>query len=211
LTLRDMADATKVPLKVLDAIENNDSARLPHEFFTRGFVRAYAAEVGLDAGQTVEDYAAQFMKETPSGPVESAVSTTPESGTARSELRAGHVSALVLCSVVAGYAINSALTPSGAQAPAAPAPPPLVAAASVCITPPAVDSVPVVPVLVRRTRSVPLTAGTAGTLETSATAASDSQNIPREPSVVPLTIDSLPVVPVPTLNLPPTPSTPPIE
>ena len=209
LTLRDISDATKVPVRVLDAMERNDRARLPHEFFTRGFVRAYATEVGLDAAETAEDYAAQVMKETPSA---SAVTTASEGGAARSEARAGHAPLLVLCSVVAGYGLNSALTATGTQVPAAPTPPPLVAAAaSVCIPSPATDSVPVVPVLIRQTRRVPLTVGTSGTAESfSTTPASNTDAVPRGPSVVPLMIDSLPIFPIPTLDAPPAPSTPPI-
>ena len=210
LTLRDISDATKVPVRVLDAMERNDRARLPHEFFTRGFVRAYAAEVGLDAEETAEDYAAQFMKETPNE-LESAVTTASEGGPARSEARAGHAPLLVLCSVVAGYGINSVLTVTGAQVPAAPTPPPLVAAVSVCIPSPATESVPVIPVLTRQTRRVPQTVGTSGTGESSVTAAApNTDGIPNRPSVVPLTIDSLPIVPIPTVDAPPAPSTPPI-
>jgi hypothetical protein len=144
---------------------------------------------------------------TPSEPLESAVSTT-----ARSEVRAGHAPLLVLCSVVAGYAINSALTVDGAQVPAVPTPPPLVAAANVCIPSPEADSVPVVPQLVKQVRKIPLAVGTPGTLATPATVTvSDSQTVPREPAVVPLSIDSLPIVPIPTLDAPPPPSTPPID
>ena len=48
LTLDDIARTTKIPVALLDAIERDDDARLPQGFFTRGFVRTYAIEAGLD-------------------------------------------------------------------------------------------------------------------------------------------------------------------
>jgi cytoskeleton protein RodZ len=48
LSLRDVADRTKIRTTILGAIENNDVDHLPPPIFTRGFVKAYAREVGLD-------------------------------------------------------------------------------------------------------------------------------------------------------------------
>jgi cytoskeleton protein RodZ len=48
LSLRDIADRTKIRTTILDAIENNDVDHLPPPIFARGFVKAYAREVGLD-------------------------------------------------------------------------------------------------------------------------------------------------------------------
>lgn len=48
LSLRDVADRTKIRVAILDAIENNDTDRLPPPIFARGFVKAFAREVGLD-------------------------------------------------------------------------------------------------------------------------------------------------------------------
>ena len=48
LSLRDIADRTKIRTTILGAIENNEVDHLPPPIFTRGFVKAYAREVGLD-------------------------------------------------------------------------------------------------------------------------------------------------------------------
>ena len=48
LSLSDIADRTKIRTTILGAIENNEIDHLPPPIFTRGFVRAYAREVGLD-------------------------------------------------------------------------------------------------------------------------------------------------------------------
>jgi hypothetical protein len=54
LTLDDLSRTTKIPVSILDAIERNDSARLPQGFFTRAFVRAYAREVGVNADDVLD-------------------------------------------------------------------------------------------------------------------------------------------------------------
>ena len=56
LTLDEISRTTKIPVSLLRAIERNDVARLPQGFFTRAFVRAYAAEVGLDADHILESF-----------------------------------------------------------------------------------------------------------------------------------------------------------
>src|SRR4051812_2249892 len=47
LTLRDVADATKVSRSTLELIECGDLSRLPAEVFVRGFIRSYAKVVGV--------------------------------------------------------------------------------------------------------------------------------------------------------------------
>src|SRR5687767_6003841 len=58
LSLRDIADRTKIRTTILGAIENNEVDHLPPPIFTRGFVRAYAREVGLDPQAFAETLAA---------------------------------------------------------------------------------------------------------------------------------------------------------
>jgi cytoskeleton protein RodZ len=60
LSLDQLARTTKISLATLRAIEDNEIERLPGGIFTRGFLRAYAREVGLDSDETVTRYLAQF-------------------------------------------------------------------------------------------------------------------------------------------------------
>jgi cytoskeleton protein RodZ len=60
LSIDAIAERTRVQPRALAAIELNDPAALPPRPFGRGFVRAYAEEVGLDPDRTVRDYFAQF-------------------------------------------------------------------------------------------------------------------------------------------------------
>jgi cytoskeleton protein RodZ len=63
ITLRQIANATKISIAALDALERNDIARLPGGLFSRAFVRAYAIEVGLDPEETTRDFMAQFPQD----------------------------------------------------------------------------------------------------------------------------------------------------
>jgi len=60
LSLDQLSQATKISVAILRAIENNEVDKLPGGIFTRGFLRAYAREVGLDPEGTVRRYLAEF-------------------------------------------------------------------------------------------------------------------------------------------------------
>src|SRR5712692_5411474 len=60
LSLDQLSRATKIRVANLRAIENNEVDKLPGGIFTRGLLRAYAREVGLDLEDTVQRYLAQF-------------------------------------------------------------------------------------------------------------------------------------------------------
>jgi len=56
ISLREVAEATKVNLRYLEAIERNQFDRLPGGVFNRGFVRAYAEFIGVDPEAMVNAY-----------------------------------------------------------------------------------------------------------------------------------------------------------
>ena len=60
ITLRQIANATKISVGVLEALERNDISHLPGGIFGRAFVRSYAVEVGLDPEATIQDFIATF-------------------------------------------------------------------------------------------------------------------------------------------------------
>jgi cytoskeleton protein RodZ len=65
LTVDAVARATRVQPRILAAIERDDVAAVPPRPFGRGFVKAYAVEMGLDGDQVTRDYFAQFAPPTP--------------------------------------------------------------------------------------------------------------------------------------------------
>jgi cytoskeleton protein RodZ len=64
-SIESISAATKISPTVLRAIENNAFDRVPGGLFTRGFLRAYAREVGLNGEAIVQQYRAEF--ELPAG------------------------------------------------------------------------------------------------------------------------------------------------
>src|SRR5579862_8125779 len=56
ISLDRIAAETRISTRFLLAIENEEFNLLPGGIFNRGFVRTYAAKVGLDPDQSVADY-----------------------------------------------------------------------------------------------------------------------------------------------------------
>jgi len=63
IPLREIAEATKVNLRFLEALERDDFSGLPGGLFTRGFIRAYAHHIGADADRLVNAYLYQVNQE----------------------------------------------------------------------------------------------------------------------------------------------------
>jgi len=60
IALRDIAETTKISVSALEALERNDISRLPGGIFSRGFIRAYAEQIGADPEVTVREFIARF-------------------------------------------------------------------------------------------------------------------------------------------------------
>src|SRR6267378_6447860 len=60
VSLRQIAERTKISVSQLEALERNDISRLPGGIFSRAFVRSYAAEIGVDPEATIREFIAQF-------------------------------------------------------------------------------------------------------------------------------------------------------
>src|SRR6266850_8086468 len=60
MTIEQIASVTKISPSVLRALEADDHAKLPGWVFTRGFLKSYAREIGLDPDETVATFLAQI-------------------------------------------------------------------------------------------------------------------------------------------------------
>ena len=60
VSLREIADRTKISASALEALERNDISRLPGGIFGRGFVRAYAEAIGLDPEEAIKEFLERF-------------------------------------------------------------------------------------------------------------------------------------------------------
>lgn len=56
ISLREISEATKINLRYLEALERDDFRHLPGGVFNKGFVRAFAQFIGIDAEAMVTAY-----------------------------------------------------------------------------------------------------------------------------------------------------------
>ena len=73
LSLEDLEKRTKIRTRYLRALENEDWDILPGPTYVKGFMRAYADALGLDAEELVDDYREEFEPAQPRGGVPEAV------------------------------------------------------------------------------------------------------------------------------------------
>jgi cytoskeletal protein RodZ len=94
LALDQLAGRTKVAASLLRGLEAGDTSRWPGGIYSRGYIRAYAAAIGLDPEQTVAMFVecypqfAAFVDPTPEDPIEEPPQTPLE------KLKAAIVAAL---------------------------------------------------------------------------------------------------------------------
>jgi cytoskeleton protein RodZ len=74
VTLREISDQTRIPMRYLEAIENNDYKPLPGGIFNRSFIKKYANYIGFDENEAVESYSRTARE---MGTSSDEVSTTP--------------------------------------------------------------------------------------------------------------------------------------
>jgi cytoskeleton protein RodZ len=60
VSLRQIAETTKLSMAALEALERNDISRLPGGIFSRAFVRSYASEIGVDPEISVREFMTSF-------------------------------------------------------------------------------------------------------------------------------------------------------
>lgn len=63
IRLEDISDETKISIYKLIQLENEDFRRLPEEVYVRGFIRAYAKVIGIDAAEPIRLYTSAVRKD----------------------------------------------------------------------------------------------------------------------------------------------------
>src|SRR5438093_13270631 len=60
IPLKDIAQETRVKLEVLQELERNDLSNWPRGLYARAYIRAYAAAIGLDGNDAVDEFCRLF-------------------------------------------------------------------------------------------------------------------------------------------------------
>jgi cytoskeletal protein RodZ len=94
LTLEQVAEKTKIPVRTLAAIESGRPDQLPEPVYIQGFIRRFADAIGADGTQFANDFSAE---------VEQEPQDTAWQGTVQAQLRPLHLyllyTGLVVCAV----------------------------------------------------------------------------------------------------------------
>lgn len=115
ISLEEIAQTTRIPLRTLQHIEDDELERLPGDVFTRGFLKSYARAVGLDSGKVLEQLANGHASRTPdedAGPAPITAITPPESGR-----RFGIAIALVILLILFTLALSIVMRPRQRDTP----------------------------------------------------------------------------------------------
>ena len=79
LSLDDLIRSTKISRSMLQALERRDLTTLPAAIYTRGFIKSYAKEVGLDPDATASAYFSQVELASPRHLVTPGIAAPPSS------------------------------------------------------------------------------------------------------------------------------------
>ncbi|HWA53078.1 MAG TPA: helix-turn-helix domain-containing protein [Solirubrobacterales bacterium] len=124
IELSEVEAATRIRLRYLSAIENEEWDVLPGGVYTRGFIRTYASFLGLDGERLVEDYRTSVERWHRS-PREQARYGDPGGGAGGGRLRLP-LAALVVLAVIAVAVVAVVAIPgggsSGGSSPGSPGP-----------------------------------------------------------------------------------------
>jgi cytoskeletal protein RodZ len=60
ISLRSIAESTKISRSLLEALERDDVSRWPSGLFRRSFVRSYAQAIGLDPEEILREFIERF-------------------------------------------------------------------------------------------------------------------------------------------------------
>ncbi len=127
VSLREIADTTKVSIRYLEALEEDRFDVLPAPVFAKGFLREYARYVGLDPDEVVNTYLTAQSEAQPEETVEHWTAPSRRSSpewTSGLLLALAVVVVLVLVAAVAFYAERSRETPAAVPPVIATPPPP---------------------------------------------------------------------------------------
>lgn len=137
ITINQVADATRLGSRFLQAIENDDYKILPGGVFNRAFVRKFARQVGMDEEQAVKLYDQQLaeMGGEPTKTTYLGLSDETEAKASSGNSMLITTVVIILLLALAGAAYL-AFIPSGEQQKSSTAPPPEVTATPVATATP---------------------------------------------------------------------------
>lgn len=106
VSLEELAQTTRIPLKMLQHIEADDFEKLPGEIFARGFLKCYARALGIAPDDVLAVYGQQNRRAIVASPAPIMAIQPPERGR-----RFGIALALVILLILFTLALSIVLKP----------------------------------------------------------------------------------------------------
>ena len=124
IDLVEIEDQTKIRVRYLRALENEEWDLLPGPTYTRSFIRTYASFLGLDGERLADDYRRQEDSRLgePGGGREPAGGFTPLPGDGERRFGAGMVGGIAVAVLIAAILVLGITSDDGGEEPAADAP-----------------------------------------------------------------------------------------
>jgi cytoskeletal protein RodZ len=110
VSVAEMAQTTRIPVRILHQIENDEHASLPADVFVRGFLRAYARALDIDEEHVLGRFGGRQTPEPP--PALPTTAYAPETGR-----RFGIAIALFILLILFTLALSIVLRPRHRDAP----------------------------------------------------------------------------------------------
>jgi cytoskeleton protein RodZ len=118
LSLEDVADQTRIPLRHLQNLEAGEWSNLPAPTYTIGFAKSYASAVGLDRTEIGDDLRAEMGGQRfESGGISEVFEPADPARTMPRWLVLSTIGAIVLLLVIMTWLNNRSLEPDAAEAP----------------------------------------------------------------------------------------------
>lgn len=111
ISLEEIAQTTRIPMRMLQRIEDDDLDALPGEVFARGFLKSYARSVGIDSDVVLARYG-ERPSDDEAAPAPITAITPPERGR-----RFGIAIALVILLILFTLALSIVLRPRQRDTP----------------------------------------------------------------------------------------------
>lgn len=109
ISVAEVAQTTRIPMRIIAQLENDELEALPADIFVRGYLRAYARALSLEEGEVL---ARHQRKPEPERPAPLPAMYTPEPGR-----RFGIALALVILLILFTLALSIVLRPRHRDAP----------------------------------------------------------------------------------------------
>lgn len=115
ISLEEISQTTRIPLRTLQQLEDDDLERMPGEVFVRGFLKSYARSVGLD----IEDVLERHARRDDERPAENDAPVAPISSVQHAEggRRFGIAIALVILLILFTLALSIVMRPRHRDTP----------------------------------------------------------------------------------------------